>query len=590
MALVLLLPPAPSTAQQQGPGTEEARRLQEAAALEAAGELERAGALLGEILDRNPGSGVGLLALERVMRLQGRLSAFLPRVEAAVRADPVSAEWHFLRLRITAEVGRSELLPVAVEEWVAAFPNSADPYREGARLHQVAGDIPGARTLLERGEGRLGEGAGLGLELGDLLLRQGDTTGAVAAWGRAAGGDPAHLGGVLRRVEELRPGDRARHLAGVVARLSSPPTSPERLRTGARLAVEVRLEGEAVELAGRAVREMDPPSRREFLLSLAGDAEATGAGAVTVWALQALRSEAGAVDPDRARAVDQQLAGAAAARGDSAAAAAAYRRLAESAPRGSGERRRALASALRLEAGGRDAGAIRRGLEDFREEFPGAPELDDLVAHLSRSLQDRGDEAGARALVVGMEGPGAARERAYMALGGEDPRVAREDLMAALAGASPAAATELLGLIGLLDTLGESGARLAAGAAVRLNAGDPGGAAALVEEGIPAVDADDLPPLLALAARSRELAGNADEAARLRARLLAEHPGALQAPEAALALARHRARTPGQVTEAIEILETLIVTRPNHPVVPAARRELQRLRGMAATGTGGLDR
>ena len=46
-----------------------------------------------------------------------------------------------------------------------------------------------------------------------------------------------------------------------------------------------------------------------------------------------------------------------------------------------------------------------------------------------------------------------------------------------------------------------------------------------------------------------------------------------------MALARYRADQPEGVEEAVRLLEDLILTDPNSPIVPHARRELQRLRG-----------
>ena len=66
-------------------------------------------------------------------------------------------------------------------------------------------------------------------------------------------------------------------------------------------------------------------------------------------------------------------------------------------------------------------------------------------------------------------------------------------------------------------------------------------------------------------------------AAELRARLVDEHPDAPEAAEASLELARWHATDGEGVGAAVRILETLIVEMPNSAVVPAARRELQRL-------------
>ena len=81
-----------------------------------------------------------------------------------------------------------------------------------------------------------------------------------------------------------------------------------------------------------------------------------------------------------------------------------------------------------------------------------------------------------------------------------------------------------------------------------------------------------------MAARIADEIDQQGEAARLRESLAATFPESSEAPEAILQLARYRAATPTGVPAAIELLEELILARPNSAVVPVARRELERLR------------
>jgi hypothetical protein len=85
--------------------------------------------------------------------------------------------------------------------------------------------------------------------------------------------------------------------------------------------------------------------------------------------------------------------------------------------------------------------------------------------------------------------------------------------------------------------------------------------------------------VLAEAARIAGRGGADALAAEIRARIVAEYPDAPEVGEASLALARYHARTPFGVTEAIQLLEELITSRPNAAVVPDARVELEKLRG-----------
>ena len=100
----------------------------------------------------------------------------------------------------------------------------------------------------------------------------------------------------------------------------------------------------------------------------------------------------------------------------------------------------------------------------------------------------------------------------------------------------------------------------------------------LAGEAVHALPPEDQPPLLAMAARLADDADRQGEAARLRESLAATFPESSEAPEAILQLARYRAATPTGVPAAVELLEDLILARPNSAVVPVARRELERLR------------
>lgn len=107
-------------------------------------------------------------------------------------------------------------------------------------------------------------------------------------------------------------------------------------------------------------------------------------------------------------------------------------------------------------------------------------------------------------------------------------------------------------------------------------AGDGAGAARVLEQAAGDAAGDQRAPLLWIAALVAE--GPAPgEAARIRARLLEEHPGAFEAPEAAVRQARWAA-SQGDPERARALLENLVVSRPDHPVVPEARRLLDRWR------------
>lgn len=96
-------------------------------------------------------------------------------------------------------------------------------------------------------------------------------------------------------------------------------------------------------------------------------------------------------------------------------------------------------------------------------------------------------------------------------------------------------------------------------------------AADIVLDATDGVGGDARAALLALAAH---LAHRSDRrrAADIRETLLADHPGSRQAPEAQLLRAEWLLRSSDLEAEGLALLEDLIVTHPEHPVAPEARR------------------
>jgi tetratricopeptide (TPR) repeat protein len=154
----------------------------------------------------------------------------------------------------------------------------------------------------------------------------------------------------------------------------------------------------------------------------------------------------------------------------------------------------------------------------------------------------------------------------------------RGSLMEAVGGLAPAEATEAIQLAGLLGRLSPAGSGALARASVLAHLGRGSEAAVALADQAFELPGQDRAVVLAEAARMADRAREALHAADIRRRLLAEYPDAPEVGEAALALARFRARSEGNAPEAIRILEDLITRQPNAAVVPEARLELERLR------------
>ena len=184
------------------------------------------------------------------------------------------------------------------------------------------------------------------------------------------------------------------------------------------------------------------------------------------------------------------------------------------------------------------------------------------------------------AVLDGIEGPQSGLERAYLMLDMGEIAEGRRALLSVIEGLQPTEATDVIQFVGLLGRLSEEAADVLARAGVLAHRGIVNEAVNLLVDGTDELGAKEHPSLLAEAARIADRGKAFEQGAFIRTRLISEYPEAPELGDAALALARYRARTPDGVEQAIAILEELITTRPNAAVVPDARVELEKLKGV----------
>lgn len=553
----------------------EDRLLREAAAQEAEGDLDGAEATLRELLRRRPGSSPAVFALERVFKTAGRPRDVLPVVDAYLDAEPSADAIWALKVRVVAENGSRAEVEEAVTEWTRANPGSTEPYREGARVLLEHSGVGAATALLEEGLRALGEPPQLLVEMGTVHLAAGRLDRGARAWGRALGRDRAVAGEVFRRVADL--GSTREAVAGrLVSDLGAAPATVARLESGAELALREGMVDDAVALAQAALARLRRPEARGFLRGFARKAEDLDRFDGAVWAYR--RLGATAENAGEARSADERLAEAALSATDTATALAALARVRDSWPAESRERQEAWTRELEVRVAAEDPAEVAQALGTFRDEYPEADVLDGLSAALASRLLALGQREAAMEVLDGIEGAGAAQERAFLLLeGGAFPEAA-EALQTSLPELEPGEATEALELAMALGRLSPGGARLVAAAAVAARRGDPENGTRLLAEGADALPATDQPTALAMGARLADIAETADVAETLRRRIVADHPDSPEFPEAALELARSLAARAGGKSEAVSLLERLIVSHPSSPVAPGARRELRRLR------------
>jgi len=553
----------------------EAQLLRESAARESRGDFDGAEVVLRELLEADPSSSGGLFALERVLRAKGAVVTILPVIDAFLEAQPESSGVRSLKLRVLVEADSLDALREEAAAWLRADPDSEVPYREVARVYERAFGADDALQLLYEGRSEIDDDEALALEIGDLLAAAGDVEGAADEWALAVGGDAAQVSTVTRRIQGLTSGvDRAGlRLIGVLGDASD----VGRRRAGARIALDLGHEEQAMALARSVSEDLEGRGRTTFLTDVARRARDNDLVEVAAWAYDELGE--GASTPAERRQFDQRIIDVSLAAGDTVTALEAQRRVAQSFSPGSVDRRRATAQVIRLEGTRSEPEVLQAMLVEFREDFPNAPELDDLAATVAGALQARGDPAGAAAVLEGINGPKSSLERAFLLLAAGELQEGRSALMLALTGLPPAEATPVIQFAGLLGRVSPEGADVLSAAGVAAHQGRHGEAAEGLAGAVDGLAEEERAPMLAEAARIAADGGEGRIAADIRRRIVEDYADAGEVAEASLALARYHARTPRGVDEAIRLLEDLISQRPNAAVVPDARVELERLRG-----------
>jgi len=581
VALIALLGwGGPLSAQPQAPPGREGALVREAATLEARNDHPGAERVLRSVLEQFPSSAGGLFAIERALRSQDRLSEILPLIDVALGVDPRIPGVRAMKLRILTEVDSLATLEREVEEWIRAEPRSPEPYRELARMYERAYGPVRAVTLLRDGRRELGDPAAFSLELGDLLLSTGQVEGAAHEWSLALGGDGALTSAVLRRVGQL-PKDSVQVVRHLLDALATEPTSVLRRQAGVQIAMEAGLLDDALRFARDVTPTLAAGPKRMFLEGMARRAEQIGAPSLVLWAAEGLRQ-----NPTNAadlRASEIRIVQAALATGDTTRAIAAQLRLAESLPPASEQRLRVMVELIRIESHRVEFALLERRLEAFRAEFPGTSELDELAAVLARGLYAQGNREAAASVLTGVRGPRSTLERAFMRLDEGDIAGGEASLRQAIASLPPAMATGTIQLLSLLARVSRPGASELARAAVLNHRGATREAIDHLVDALARLPERDHPGLLAHAARIADESADPDRAAELRGRLVNAFASAPETAEATLELARWQARS-GRSQEAVALLEALIIDRPNSPLVPDARRELDRLRSRPPGG------
>jgi hypothetical protein len=171
---VLLVLPAAASSQQPG--------MTRAFDLERRGDYAGAAAAYRAVLAGKPGDISALLGLERSLLTLNQSSDILPAVTAALQAAPASSAVYGIALRAWAAAEQPDSVRAVAERWARIAPTEEAPYREWGAAELSRQNRSGARAAYLRGRERLGRADAMAAELAQLALSESDYRAALREW------------------------------------------------------------------------------------------------------------------------------------------------------------------------------------------------------------------------------------------------------------------------------------------------------------------------------------------------------------------------------------------------------------------------
>jgi tetratricopeptide (TPR) repeat protein len=541
--------------------------------LERQGRYAEAGAAFRSMLARDPVNVQGLLGVERVYTQLGRRDTIVAVVRRALLADSTHTIARTIELRTARATGGDAAAAEVIQRWMLAAPRSDVPWRELVRLLIAQGRYDEARATVDSARARLGDPRRLRPEAAQIEAAAGN-------WGRAA----AEWRDVVVQQQEV---------ASVAAFNLRPAPVGQRERV-----IRVLEGSDSAAAPRRVVADLllawDQPERAWQVLASVLPAGAEARSAVLGVFAERARSQGGpeakrmagavyerlAADAPPADAVRHRIAAARAYAegGDAAAARRVLRGMADD-PRAPADVAVSTGIALvELYAREGNAAEAERLLAQSRPRLTGS-EADRLAIVVARAWITAGDFPRAAATV--QEDPSLAADdvRGWVALYRGRLKDARPLLRGAgLAGSDSGRAVRRAAIAALLQEVRADSLPALGQALFQAERGDTAGAVralvALARTGASGGEAE----LLALAARW-SAARDPAQSESLWSEVADRFPEAPSAPVAGLALARVAAGR-GDLALAARRLEAMILRYPDSALVPEARRELDRVRGL----------
>jgi hypothetical protein len=561
--VILMLPPA-LWGQQPG--------LTRALDLERRGDYAAAAAAYRSVLSGNPADVAALLGLERALLPLSRSAEMLPVVGAALKAAPTSSTVYGIALRAWASADQPDSVRSLAERWAQLVPTEETPYREWGAAELGRQDRDAAKAAYLRGRSRLGRSDAMAAELAQLALAEGDYPEALREWLLAVRRLPGYRGIAVSTLSQAPEQERPELLRIIAA---DPDLTSRRLEAELRTRWGDPLGGYQALSSALPDDRVQAIAALRTLLDQARTLRTTEGNQVQGQILEAIASRSPDAHSSRLRLEAAQAYSAA---GDRAGARRMLTGLANdrlAPPSVSTDAGSTLIGVLIEE--GKPAEAQQR-LVQLRPTLS-ADAYDALRRRVATAWMHSGDLARADSTIAtdsSVDG---------LALSGRI-RLYRGDIAGALErfkAAGPYAgdradATRRTALLALLQPIEEDSLPELGQALLRLEQGDTADATQRLES-----VAGGLAPqhggaeINLLAGRLLLASGKMTDAERLlRAATTRDAPGTAPAAELALAELLLASRRP---TEAVELLEHLILTYSQSALVPQARRKLDEARG-----------
>ncbi len=539
------------------------------------GRNDDALAAFRQVLAREPANATALLAAERAYTQTGRRDSIMAMAQRALAGDPANQTAWTIETRTARSMGGESMAAEVLGRWMAAAPQSEAPYRELVRSLIAVQRYDDAREAVGLARQRFNDPTRLESEAAMIESAAGNWPRAAIEWRNAVGRDP-DLQSLASFNLMPTPAPQREH---VLHALLESDTASIAHRLAAELLLGWNQPDKAWQTLQRALP-ANPVERRGVLQTFADRAraqEGRGPQLAAAAALERIAQDQPAADAARFRI---ESARAFAAAGDEASARRVLRAMADDANAPAGVAASATATLVELYAKDGNVDEAARLLAQNKDKIPGS-EADRLAHVVARGWIAQGRLDRADSQVAGDESLAAEEIRGWTALYRGDLAHAREWLKspgAPTRGPESARNVDRAGILALLDAVKGDTIQSLGSALLLAARGDTAGAgralAALGHQQHPGQA-----ELLHLAALYTRAAGDSARAEALWTEIADHYADQAPAPIAILALARTQAAR-GDNAGATQRLEALILNYPASAMVPEARRELDRIRGL----------